>query len=115
MECICAAAFILLVFSPLLQMLFAMRRSGWRRLSRFDLTAFFVLTAGVAIALGSSRLVAREHSGMFALVFVLTLPVGLAIAWFFRFIVQELRYYFGKKGRRYEDANFSSVRDCKRQ
>ena len=111
MECaFLGLLFIALVVAPLIRMLLSTGPNGLRRLQRIDLASFFVLTAGIGLAFGATRAVARnEGAAAFAFILVITLPMGLAAAWFGRFLVEDLAFLFGKRRRASREADLSRL------
>jgi hypothetical protein len=97
MECV-LFLIVLLAILPLLSMLLGRGPNNLRRLLRLDLAAFFVLTAGIALAFGVTRAIAWDDGrAVAALILVLVLPMTLATAWFARFVIEELWSLFRKK------------------
>src|SRR5438045_9530272 len=88
----CALVLLMLVslvcLLPLFRMLLGTGPNGFRRLVRLDLGAFFVMTAGVALALGvTSAITWREGRLAAGIVLLVLLRAGLAASRFGRFLV----------------------------
>lgn len=95
MGAICALIGLLLfVLVPLAQMLMGNGPNSLRKLLRWDLAAFFVITAGFAAALAVARL---EQSQGWICVMVWILPIALALAWFLRYAIEDIAINFGKQ------------------
>jgi len=111
MECaIVAMLLVLLPFWPLARMLLGRGPNSIRRLRRVDLTAFFVLTAGIGVACGTARVLGRgEGAFLYGLVLAVALPMGLAAAWFVRVFIEDTAFNFGKIRRHVRDADSSRL------
>jgi len=111
MECVFVAVLlVLLPLWPLIRMLLGKGPNSIRRLQRIDLAAFFVLTAGIALACGAARAAVHgEGAFVFGLIFVLALPMGLAAAWFVRFLIEDVAFHFAKSRRRFYEVSQSKL------
>jgi hypothetical protein len=109
MECaIVAMLLVLLPFWPLARMLLGRGPNSICRLRRVDLTAFFVLTAGIGIACAAARILGNgEGAFLYGLVLAIALPMGLAAAWFARFFAEDIAFHFGRARRRRGNADLS--------
>jgi len=101
MACIGLLILVILALVPLAQMLLGNGPNGFRKLLRLDIAAFFVITSGFAGALAVARL---EQSQGWICVMVWILPMALALAWFLRYVTEDIAINFGKRRDRQDAA-----------